>query len=446
MKLAKALNLSSGDSVAFAGAGGKTSAMIALAIELSPPVVLTTTTHLGVWQADFADFHLVVTKPEDILPGLPKGKKIILVTGPAGDDDRLHGLSGESLEKLQLLCKQSRVNLLIEADGAKQRPLKAPAHYEPVIPTDVDRVVVLAGLTALGKPMDETVIHRPEKFTEVTGLKENEIINPENLVTLLGSAKGGLKGFPDDSKKVLFLNQADDQVLQSKGGWIARRLLDKYDRVLLGSLENPGTSGEIFSVFSQTAGVILAAGGSERLNAPKQLLDWQGKPFAYHVAQQALEAGLAPLIVVTGAYHDQVVQALAGMPVVIVHNPDWQQGQSTSVKAGLKALPEGCDSVMFLLSDQPQISSELIKQLMDCYFQNRKSITSPMVNGQRGNPLLFDQSAFSALAEVEGDRGGRAVINRFEVDWLPWIDRRILLDVDREGDYERLLKVYSISD
>jgi molybdenum cofactor cytidylyltransferase len=99
---------------------------------------------------------------------------------------------------------------------------------------------------------------------------------------------------------------------------------------------------------------------------------------------------------------------------------------------------------MFLLSDQPQISSELIRQLMDRYFQNRKSITAPMVNGQRGNPLLFDRSAFSALAEVEGDRGGRAVINRFEVDWLPWIDNRILMDVDSPGDYERLLWAYFV--
>ena len=444
MKLARALNLRSGDSVAFAGAGGKTSAMIALARELDPPIVLTTTTHLGVWQADFADIHLVVTKPEEIRSDLLNEKKIILVTGLAGDDDRLCGLSGETLRKLQLLCKQSHVTLLIEADGAKQRPLKAPAHYEPVIPTDVDRVVMLAGLTALGKPMNDSVVHRPEKFAELIGLKENETINPENLLSLLGSEKGGLKGIPDGCKKVLFLNQADDLVLQSKGGWIARKLLDRFDRILVGSLEKPGTSGEIFSVFSQTAGVILAAGGSERLTTLKQLLDWQGKPFIHQVAQQALEAGLAPLIVVTGAYHDQVVQALAGLPVEIVYNPDWQQGQSTSMKAGLKALPEGCGSVMFLLSDQPQISSELIRQLMDRYFQNRKSITAPMVNGQRGNPLLFDRSAFSALAEVEGDRGGRAVINRFEVDWLPWIDNRILMDVDSPGDYERLLWAYFV--
>ncbi|HEY9121485.1 MAG TPA: hypothetical protein VIM80_00670, partial [Brevefilum sp.] len=105
MKLAKALNLSSGDSVAFTGAGGKTSTMSALARELDPPVVLTTTTHLGVWQVGFADIHLVITKPEDIRPGLLNEKKIILITGPAGDNDRLRGLSWKSLEKLQLLCK-----------------------------------------------------------------------------------------------------------------------------------------------------------------------------------------------------------------------------------------------------------------------------------------------------------------------------------------------------
>ncbi|HEY9121576.1 MAG TPA: selenium cofactor biosynthesis protein YqeC, partial [Brevefilum sp.] len=413
-----------------------------LARELDLPVSVTTTTHMGTWQANFADIHLVVTKPEDILPGLLNEKQIILVTGPDGNDDRLRGLSGESLEKLQLLCKQSQVHLLIEADGAKQRPVKAPAHYEPVIPINVDRVVVLAGLAALGKRMNDSVVHRPENFTQVTGLKENEIIQAEALVALLGSDEGGLKGVPEDCKKVLFLNQADDLVLQSNGGWIARKLLSKYDRVFVGSLENPGSSGEIFSVFSQTAGVILAAGGSERLSTPKQLLDWQGKPFVHNVAQQALEAGLTPLIVVTGAYHDQVVQALAGLPIEIVHNPDWQQGQSTSVKAGLKSLPEGCESVIFLLSDQPQISSELIKQLMDRFFQNRRAITAPMVNGQRGNPVLFDRAAFPALAEVEGDRGGRAVINQVEVDWLPWIDRRILMDVDSPGDYERLLQAY----
>ena len=446
MILARALNLKSGESAAFVGAGGKTSAIFALARELDPPVILTVTTHLGIWQARLADTHLVVTKPEEIHAGILEKGKNILVTGPAGEDKRLHGLSGEVLEKLQSLCRQSQVNLLIEADGAKQRALKAPAEYEPVIPKGVDRVVVLAGLSALGKPLDVNIVHRLEIFSEVTGLKEKGIIQAADLVTLLGSIKGGLKGIPDHCMKILFLNQADNQILLSEGGWIARRLLGKYDRILVGSLEKPGLSSEVISVFSKTAGVILAAGGSERLNTPKQLLDWQGKPFIHQVAHHALEAGLAPLIVITGAYHDRVIQSLEDLPVKIVHNPDWQQGQSTSMKAGLKALPDQCDSVMFLLSDQPQISSELIRQLMARYAQNRKLITAPMVDGQRGNPILFDRQVFSELAAVTGDKGGRAVINQFDVDWLPWADDRILLDVDRPGDYERLKRMYDDSE
>ncbi|MDY6846058.1 MAG: selenium cofactor biosynthesis protein YqeC [Chloroflexota bacterium] len=443
MILARALNLKPGESAAFVGAGGKTSAIFALAKAIDPPVIITVTTHLGIWQARLADTHLVVTKPEEIHAGILEKGKIILVTGPADEDERLHGLGGEVLEKLQSLCWQFQVNLLIEADGAKQHALKAPADYEPVIPNGVDRVVVLAGLSALGKPLDANIVHRPEIFSDITGLKENEIIQAADLLTLLGSIKGGLKSIPDHCVKTLFLNQADNQILLSKGGWTARRLLGKYDRILVGSLEKPGLLGEVFCVFSKTAGVILAAGGSERLNTPKQLLDWQGKPFIYQVAQHALEAGLAPLIVITGAYHDRVRRTLEELPVEIVHNPNWQQGQSTSMKAGLKALPEQCDNVMFLLSDQPQISSELIRQLTARYAQNRKQITAPMVDGQRGNPILFDRQVFSALAAVTGDKGGRAVINQFDVDWLPWVDGRILLDVDRPGDYERLRTVMS---
>jgi molybdenum cofactor cytidylyltransferase len=97
---------------------------------------------------------------------------------------------------------------------------------------------------------------------------------------------------------------------------------------------------------------------------------------------------------------------------------------------------------MFLLSDQPQIPSQLVFQLVERYRQNRNPITAPMVDGQRGNPMLFSRETFSALEKISGDRGGRAVINQFEVDWLDWIDRRILMDVDQEGDYERLKLAY----
>ena len=446
MNLIKAIDLGKGESVVFVGAGGKTSTMFALAKELEKPVILTATTHLGAWQSGLADVHYIVQQPEDIDENLlTKGGKI-LFTGPEGDDQRLHGLAGETLAKLQSICKDNNLNLLIEGDGARQRAIKAPAEYEPVIPMGVDRVILLAGLSALGKPLVETYVHRPEIFSSITGLALTNPIRVCDVIQLLESKDGGLKGIPIGSEKILFLNQADDDVLSSKGGRIARRLTGTYDRILIGSIEQPGSTGYIQSVYSQTAGVILAAGGSERLQRPKQLLDWHGKPFIRQVAETALEAGLAPLIVITGANHDQVTKALSGLPVQIHLNPNWKNGQSTSVRLGINAVSEKCNSALFLLCDQPQLPSQLIIELLDRFRQNRMTITAPMVDGQRGNPLLFSREAFSALAKITGDRGGRTLINLFTVDWLSWIDGRILLDVDKPGDYERLLKSYSISE
>jgi molybdenum cofactor cytidylyltransferase len=301
----------------------------------------------------------------------------------------------------------------------------------------------MAGLEALGKPLTAEWVHRPEIFSDLSGLPMRESIRVEEVVTVLGSDHGGLKGIPDIAHCQLFLNQADGSPLMAKGNRIAQQLSDKYERVLIGSLHQPEQEGSVFSTHSEIAGVVLAAGGSERLGKPKQLLAWQGKPFIYQVVINAVEAGLAPLVVITGADHLLVEEVLRYLSVQIVHNPDWKEGQSTSLKAGLAALPDRCEGVMFLLSDQPQISPLLIRGLLELFYEHRAPITAPMVNGQRGNPVLFARETFDALRKVSGDRGGRAVFNQFEIDWLPWIDERLLLDVDEEGDLDSLNRVYN---
>ena len=92
-------------------------------------------------------------------------------------------------------------------------------------------------------------------------------------------------------------------------------------------------------LFEHTAGIILAAGGSSRFGQPKPLLDWHGKPFVRAVAETALAAGLSPVVVVTGANAEQVENAIRDLPVSIIRNQDWQDGQSTSIRAGLRSLP-----------------------------------------------------------------------------------------------------------
>jgi len=435
MKLKRALGLEGGEAVAFVGAGGKTSVMFELAGELTTPVFLTTSTHMGEWQADLADQHHVITSAEELQKIDFNNSKTVLLTGPASADPSI-------LEAIYQHCWTHGYSLLIEADGARQRPIKAPAAYEPVIPPWVDQVVVMAGLGGLGKTLDSDSVHRPEIFARLAGLGLGEEIRAAHLAQVLRSASGGLKGIPEDVSRILFLNQAEGEIPQAQGARLASILDDVFDRVLIGSLQQPHAEGPVSSTHSRTVGIILAAGGSERLGQPKQLLEWRGVPFVRQVVQTALSAGLAPLVVVTGSDRVAVEGALSDLPVKCVPNPDWVDGQSSSMRVGLDSLPVRCDRVMFLLSDQPQVSPLLIRQLIERHNQQRAPITAPMMRERRGNPVLFGKETFEVLQRITGDEGGRAAFNKFKVDTLPWIDDRALLDVDQVSDYDKLIRAY----
>jgi len=187
------------------------------------------------------------------------------------------------------------------------------------------------------------------------------------------------------------------------------------------------------------AGIILAAGASTRLGQPKQLLPWRGQPVIRHVAQTALSAGLDPVVVVTGALGEPIRQALAGLAIQVVHNPAWAEGQSTSVRCGLQALPDAAGAVVILLADQPQVPVTLVGKLVEIYRSQPVEIVAPQVQDRRANPVLFDRSVFADLLALQGDTGGRAVFSRHAVTWLPWLDESLLLDIDTWEDYQRLL-------
>ena len=442
MDLQRAFPIQPGESVALTGAGGKTALMFALAGGIPGPVVLTTTTHLGGWQIPLADDHLVLAPGEDLLDNLPVFSNKFLITGPSGPDDRLAALTPRQLEALRVHCQALGIPLLIEADGAKQKNLKAPAEHEPALPDWVDQVIVVAGLGVLGKPLDGENVHRPERVAALSGLALGERITVEALVRVFSSPLGGLKNIPEGAQRTLFLNQADTPLLQSQAGRIASALEGRYPRVVTGALQHPGQDGPVFSVRSQVAGIVLAAGGSQRLGRPKQLLEWQGQPFIAKVVQNALAADLAPLIVVTGAESDRVSATLARLPVKIVHNPDWQEGQSTSLRTGVAALPRECQGVMLLVSDLPQVSPILIRSVMETFFTQQLPIAAPRIAGRRANPVLFARETFDLLKTIRGDRGGRAIFDQFPAAWADWVDERSRLDVDDEESYARLWQAY----
>ena len=187
------------------------------------------------------------------------------------------------------------------------------------------------------------------------------------------------------------------------------------------------------------AAVILAAGSASRMGQPKLLLPWKGEALIRHAARTALEAGLSPVCVVTGAGQEDIRSALTGLDVQLAHNPDYLDGQSTSVRTGIKSLPAETRAVIFLLGDQPFVTAGLLQALVSTYSLMHPLILAPFVNEKRTNPVLFDRGVFESMNQLAGDSGARSLFGQFPPASMPWDDERLLFDVDTPADYQRLL-------
>jgi len=455
MQLSKALRLSThplnirvSDSsvIGFVGAGGKTTAMFRAAQELAQALV-TTTTHLGTWQASMANVQFA-WEPDEPMPDMESalGAGIVLVTGLLDEETkRFRGLTPPQLERLRQLAGYHDLPLFIEADGSRQKPFKAPAEHEPVIPEFTQTVVVVAGLSGLGKPLTEENVHRAQRFAELSKSKMDEPVTAEKLIEVLTHPDGGLKNIPAGARRVALLNQADTPILQAQAHNIAQALLPAYDSIVITTLNSPlGPLPEpVIAVKENIAGIILAGGKSSRFGEAKQLLDYHRRPFVRVVAETALKAGLSPVILVSGANSEKVEAAVRGLPIKIVHNPDWESGQSTSIRAGITEvkLPNSrqVGGAIFLLADQPQVSVEVLRALVERHSLDLPAALAPYVFDQRANPVLFDRITFNDLLTLQGDTGGRAIFSKFSPRYLNWYDKRLLLDVDTPEDYQKLM-------
>lgn len=199
----------------------------------------------------------------------------------------------------------------------------------------------------------------------------------------------------------------------------------------------------------KTAAIILAAGGSSRLGRPKQLLGYRDTTLIGHLADEAVGAGLVPVVVVSGAV--DLADALAGRPVEIVENLRWAEGMGSSIVAGVSAVmgaevsgddfmgPE-VDSVIIAACDQPQVTRELFRQLIAAWGDSGKGIVACRYSGTMGIPVLFDHRYFQALLGLAGDEGAKKILlsHGDDLALVPFAEGAV--DIDTEGDYARLSK------
>ncbi|MBS9373968.1 nucleotidyltransferase family protein [Rhodococcus sp. B50] len=187
-----------------------------------------------------------------------------------------------------------------------------------------------------------------------------------------------------------------------------------------------------------TAGIVLAAGDGSRLGGrAKALLPHRGRPLLHTVVDALLDGGCDAVVVVTGAYGDDVATACPP-GTTAVHNPDWPDGMSTSLRRGVDAA-RAHDRIALTVVDFPGITSELVRYLLDVHRPG--TVTLPIFGDRPGHPVVFDiADALVAADEATGDEGARSFLARNRervrrVECTPLADAG---DIDTPEDLQRL--------
>ncbi|HEY5463665.1 MAG TPA: nucleotidyltransferase family protein [Hanamia sp.] len=194
---------------------------------------------------------------------------------------------------------------------------------------------------------------------------------------------------------------------------------------------------------NNTGIIILAAGSSSRFGGIKQLLQFNNKTLIEHVIDEAADVELNPVVVVTGAYADEVSKKIDNKKITIVFNEHWEKGMSSGIVTGLqKALivNNEIENVIIAVCDQPYISSILFQKLSDERRTGGKNIVASSYAGTLGTPALFDKKYFNELLNLKGAEGAKSLIRKYDSETTSVLFKKGNIDVDTQKDYEELLK------
>jgi len=187
--------------------------------------------------------------------------------------------------------------------------------------------------------------------------------------------------------------------------------------------------------------LLLAAGASTRMGRPKQLLPYHGRTLLRHAAETAVVAGCAPIVLVTGALHDELLAEIVGLPILAVHNSDWETGMASSIRAGLAAVAAAAPrAVLVMLTDQPLVTPELLRQLIVQQQATQAPIVAAAYGETLGVPAIFDKSLLPELLKLQGAQGAGRLIARLGAAVGQVAFPAGLLDVDTPAQYTALLQ------
>ncbi len=368
--------------ISVVGAGGKTSLIFAWAHELAAAgksVVITTTTHMY--------------RPERMEDG---GIRIVV----SDDPERPDKVTAPPEGVLEGLRKTADV-VFIEADGSRRMPLKWPGDREPVIPDYTDITVCVAGLSAVGKRTEEAV-YRVDELPEAI---KRDIVDVNLIHKILASREGGQKGVRGEFR--IFLNQVDDDIDRLAAAYRLQQILGVFGiQTAWGSLIEPEDR--------KIAVILEAAGDSKRFGSNKLLhiMD-DGRPMIASILDAVRPLDVYKKILVT--QYDEAAKLASDFDIVMNDRPDL--GISRSMQLGLAAAGDA-DAYMFCVCDQPGLTTETLKKLIEEYKKGTAGIVSLAWQGEMRNPKIFSSRYKEELMKLKGDTGGRQIIDAHKKDLL----------------------------
>lgn len=224
------IDIDKGQILSFIGGGGKTTTIFELAkefISLNKKVLISTTTKIFTpSKEEYTYFFL-----KDIYKGFNPLNATITILGLDMKNGKLNGISPEKID--EIFSRNIFDIILIEADGSKGKPIKAPGNHEPVIPMTSTKTIGVIGLDSLGKIIDENTVHRPELLQKIAG--KSLTIDEETIAKLVLDKNGLFKNASRD--KILLLNKANDEMKVSNGMKIRRILMDSgFEKVVIADI------------------------------------------------------------------------------------------------------------------------------------------------------------------------------------------------------------------
>ncbi|MDD4238489.1 MAG: nucleotidyltransferase family protein [Desulfotomaculaceae bacterium] len=186
--------------------------------------------------------------------------------------------------------------------------------------------------------------------------------------------------------------------------------------------------------------IILAAGLSSRMGFPKQLLALGNRSLLRIVTENVLASAVDEVMVVTGCREDEVSATIKDLPVNIIFNPHYEQGQGTSLALGVRTINIKTTAFLVFMCDQPLISPSLINMVIREFKERRSLALRPIYQGLPGHPVIFSSSLSLEMEALKGDEGARQVLKKLgnKVDYLLVQDEAVILDVDTPESYENL--------